>query len=110
MWVGVRFDGSILDDDFYSWVEFKRLLPSSIINEDGDYIIDNSDLEVFWNGDEVCGFGIGVFHHDWDDRVEEFDPDKIVELAKSAREKMKEHMKDWGLRHEVKLWCQADFS
>ena len=67
IWVGISFENS--DVNYYKDVLSK--LPSEFKDENGDYN-DGLDLngfyiqEIYVGGDELIGFGVIIFHHDWD--------------------------------------------
>lgn len=113
VWVGVSDDSDI---DYII-----EQLPKDLFDEDGDpfWLTDDKNrclkkygivVKKFYCSEEICGFGVSVFSHDWDYGVVEFDVQGISEQIKHATEKLQKLFDDCGIEEEIKTLCQTDYS
>lgn len=99
IWAGIK----IKDEDQLDNV--LEILPKDCLDEDGQL---NSECEftIFNCSDQVCGFGIGLFYHDWDYDVVAFDAQEILNNSEHELAKVKAVLGDG---FEYGIWCQSDF-
>lgn len=110
IWVGFKFN------DTGDWEEFRDKHLKGIVDEDNELTPrankseQYKNLEIFWCSEEVCGFGVGVFHHDWNDDVTHFDSTQVNNKAIRALGQMLGLERKWQTEKNIQVWCQADFS
>ena len=107
IWAGFKFN------DTNDWEEFRNEYLKGIIDRDSELVSSDEkykNLEIFWCCEEVCGFGIGIFHHDWDDGVTHFDSLAINQKAIRALGQILGLEKEWQTKKNIQVWCEADFS
>jgi hypothetical protein len=113
IWVGVRDN----DCDIEELIE---QLPSDMFDEERQEFWQDEDLarviekygcapERIFCSDEVTGFGLKVFHHDWNDGAAEFDCVGLSFQIEEARRNMVNLFKTANIGHKVGVWCQTDF-
>jgi hypothetical protein len=114
IWVGVREE----DCDIYSLM---LKLPSDLLDENGDFFWLEHDIDriVSVHGcnpveikcnNEICGFGVEVFTHDWDSGPQKFDSDEVRGKIAEAKLKLREFFDKCGIEDPVDVWCQTDWS
>lgn len=100
-----------LDEDLFPF------LPPALLSEDSVYGLSQFDdtvwnaytnglkFEIFESSGEAVGFGVSIFHGDWDDGCAEFPLGDILQsqLITSEVELL---FRRWGLKQEVRvLYC-----
>lgn len=112
VWVGLK-----VNDE--SWDEIKEKLPEGLVDEDGWVEWDEKvklpltgglNVNHFTCCDEVCGFGVEVFSHDWDYGVVAFNASKIQEKVIETVFKVNELFDKCGIQERAGVWCQCDYS
>lgn len=105
IWVGVNDE----EQDFLKNNEDK--LPSEFFDGEllGDAVIGDFAFETFYCGDEIIGYGIGIFYHDWDYGVSSFNVLEIVDEIEKTKKILKDFFDKQGISEEINVWCQANF-
>lgn len=112
VWVGLKVNDEL-------WDEVKDKLPKGLVDEDG-YIEWNEKVKLTLTGglnvehftccDEVCGFGIKVFSHDWDYGAVPFSAVDIQRKIEETILKMDAFFEKCGIQQCAGVWCQCDYS
>lgn len=111
IWVGVKIE------DTEQWDEVFLKLPESIKDDEGDLHWDDSvirksvgvKLATISCSEEIIGFGVPIFQHDWEYGVVEIDFRDLMSEESFAKQKLLELFQAWGIDLEVKTFIQTDY-
>jgi hypothetical protein len=97
IWVGVNHE----DHDFLD------KLPPEFLDNDG-IAIEDFTFETFYCSDEIVGYGIGIFYHDWDHGVKSFNVLEIAEKIEKTKKILKNFFDKQGINEKIDVWYQGD--
>ena len=110
IWAGVKFE------DTAEWQKFRDQLPSDFLDENG-FLLEDDELEEltgfklnrFFSGDQVCGFGVSVYDHDWDYGVVKFPVDEVLSLSTKGLAFIRDLTAEFVGKQDIGVWCQTDY-
>jgi hypothetical protein len=116
VFVGVKLV-SEYDDDGLKWSDVSAKLPVEIIDEDGDLHWNDDKIKEaigfvvnrIQSCDEQLGFGVPVFHTDWDDAYGPFDVAELTTKIENAKAVFTEWMAKVGVQWEIGVFQVADY-
>lgn len=107
IWVGVRSADVDID-------EITEKLPDGLLDEYGDSMGRSKKYDLcvqsIRSSEDVEGFGVVVFNHDWDFGSVEFNVHEIERKIDDASEKLQALFDERGIDAKIGVWCQTDFS
>lgn len=113
IWVGVRNDEADIDDIIAK-------LPDDLFDQYGNPFYDDEKVKgivdrygcypekfVLDDYEKGVGFGISVFHHDWDYGIAPFYVEELQEKIIRAKEDILHLFQRFGIQYDVGVWCQT---
>lgn len=113
IWVGIRSEDCDID-------EFIERVPKAWLGENSDGFILGNEIDkakqqfgcvpnIIHCSDELAGFGVEIFTHDWDYGSVLFDIANISERIKEATVNLKKLFSEANIQEGIDVWCQTDW-